>query len=74
MRELLELLEHDARRPVSELAPILGKSEYEVEQDIKRLEKDKVILAYNTLINWERFGEKTVTSIIEVNLLPQREV
>ena len=30
MRELLELLEQDARRPVSELAPILKKSEYEV--------------------------------------------
>ena len=45
MRELLELLEHDARRPVSEIAPMLGKSEYEVEQDIKRLEKDEVILS-----------------------------
>lgn len=74
MRELLELLEHNARRPVSELAPMLGKSEYEVEQDIKRLEKDKVILSYNTLINWEKFGDNKVTAIIEVNLTPQREV
>ena len=74
MRELLELLEHDARRPVSEIAPMLGKSEYEVEQDIRRLEKDKVILSYNTLINWEKFGDNTVTAIIEVNLMPQREV
>ena len=74
MRELLELLEHDALRPVSEIAPMLGKSEYEVEQDIKRLEKDKVILSYNTLINWEKFGDNMVTAIIEVNLMPQREV
>lgn len=74
MRELLELLERDARRPVSEIAPMLGKSEYEVEQDIKRLEKDKVILSYNTLINWEKFGDNMVTAIIEVNLMPQREV
>lgn len=74
MRELLELLEHDARRPVGEIAPMLGKSEYEVEQDIKRLEKDKVILSYNTLINWEKFGDNMVTAIIEVNLMPQREV
>ena len=74
MRELLELLEHDARRPVNEIAPMLGKSEYEVEQDIKRLEKDKVILSYNTLINWEKFGDNMVTAIIEVNLMPQREV
>ncbi|MBQ1877058.1 MAG: Lrp/AsnC family transcriptional regulator [Selenomonas sp.] len=74
MRELLELLEQDARRPVSELAPILKKSEYEVEQDIRKLEKDKVILAYNTLIDWEKFGDDHVTAMIEVNLTPEREV
>ena len=74
MRELLELLEHDARRPVNELAAILHRSEYEVEEQIKKLEKDKIILNYNTLINWEKFGDDTVTAIIEVNLMPQREV
>ena len=74
MKELLELLEHDARRPVNELASMLHRSEYEVEQDIKKLEKDKIILSYNTLINWEKFGDDTVTAIIEVNLMPQREV
>ena len=74
MRELLELLEHDARRPVNELAAILHRSEYEVDEQIKKLEKDKIILNYNTLINWEKFGDNTVTAIIEVNLMPQREV
>ena len=74
MRELLELLEHDARRPVNELAAMLHRSEYEVEQQIKQLEKDNVILNYNTLINWEKFGDDMVTSIIEVNVTPQREV
>lgn len=72
MHELLELLEHDARRPASELASMLNKSEYEVEQEISQLEKDKIILSYNTLINWEKTGSNSVTSIIEVNLAPQR--
>ena len=74
MRELLELLEHDARRPVGELASMLNRSEYEVEKNIKDLEKNKSILAYNTLINWEKFGDDTVTAMIEINLTPQREV
>ena len=74
MRELLELLEHDARRPVGELAAMLKRSEYEVEKNIKDLEKNKIILSYNTLINWEKFGDDTVTAIIEINLTPQREV
>ena len=62
MKELLELLEHDARRPVNELASMLHRSEYEVEQDIKKL------------VNWEKFGTDTVTAVIEINLTPQREV
>lgn len=74
MRELLELLEHDARRPVSELAAMLGKSEYEIEKSMKDLEKEKIILSYNALINWEKFGDDTVTAIIEINLTPEREV
>ncbi len=74
MRELLELIEHDARRPVSEMAVMLKKSEYEIENEIKRLEKNKIILSYNTLIDWEKFGSDTVTAIIEINLTPQREV
>jgi DNA-binding Lrp family transcriptional regulator len=74
MRELLELLEHDAKRPVEELAAMLNKSEYEIESEVKKLEKDKVILSYNTLINWEKIGDDTVTSIIEVKVTPQREV
>ena len=73
MRELLELLEQDARRPVGELASILGNSEYEVKNDISKLEKDKIILSYNTLINWQKFGDDTVTAVIEVNLTPERE-
>ena len=74
MRELLELLEHDARRPIGEIAAVLKKSEYEVEKDIRGLEQDKIILSYNTLINWQKFGDDTVTAIIEVNLTPEREV
>lgn len=74
MRELLELLEHDAKRPVSELASMLQKSEYEIEKSIEKLEKEKIILSYNTLINWEKFGDDTVTAIIEINLTPEREV
>ncbi|MBR1858396.1 MAG: Lrp/AsnC family transcriptional regulator [Selenomonadaceae bacterium] len=74
MRELLELLEKNSRLTTSEIASMLNESEYKVEQDIKRLEKDKIILNYSTLINWEKFGDDTVTAVISINLTPQREV
>lgn len=74
MRELLEILEKNSRISVSDLASMLRKSEYEVEKEIEQLEKDKVILSYGALIDWEKFGDENVTAIIEINLTPQREV
>ena len=74
MRELLELLEKNARLSTEELAAILRRSEYEVERDIQKLERDKILLSYNALINWEKFGDDSVTAVIEINLTPQREV
>ena len=74
MRELLEVLEKNSRISVGELASMLQKSEYEIEKDIARLEREKIILSYGALINWERFGDDTVTAVIEINLTPQREV
>ena len=41
MNELLSLLEHDARRPLPELAAVLKRSEYEVEKEIKELNLNK---------------------------------
>ena len=73
MRELLELLEHDGRRSIKELATMLGRSEYEIEEQMKKLEKEKIILGYNTMIDWEKYGDDSVSAMIEVNVTPQRE-
>ncbi len=73
MRELLELLEHDGRRSIKELATRLGRSEYEIEEQMKKLEKEKIILGYNTMIDWEKYGDDSVSAMIEVNVTPQRE-
>ena len=74
MRDLLELLEHDARRSTKELATMLSRSEYEVEEQLKKLERDKIILGYNTMVDWHKFGDNDVTAMIEVTVAPQREV
>ena len=74
MNELLSLLEHDARRPLPELAAILKRSEYEVGKEMKAPEEERIILGYNTLIDWNKAGTDKVTAFIEVNLTPQRDV
>ncbi|MBQ7630871.1 MAG: Lrp/AsnC family transcriptional regulator [Selenomonadaceae bacterium] len=74
MKELLEILESNARISTAELASMLKISEDEVKAQIALLESENVIMSYSTLINWERFGEELVTAFIEINLTPQREV
>ncbi|MDD4601845.1 MAG: Lrp/AsnC family transcriptional regulator [Negativicutes bacterium] len=74
MKELLELLEQNYSLTVKQLSSMLGKPEDEIAAAIKQLEQDKVIVKYQTIINWEKAGVEIVTAIIEVRITPQREV
>ena len=72
--ELLELIKRDAKRPVSELAILLDQPEDVIAAEIKRLEKEKIILNYHTIVNWDKAGAQDVSAVIEVKITPQREV
>ncbi len=55
MREqLLALIEKNSRIGISELAVLLGKEELDVANEIKKLEEERVICGYHTLIDWEK--------------------
>ena len=70
--ELLQLIEHNARISVSELAVMLGCSEAEVTSELEACKNENVILGYNTMINWEKTEREPVTALIEVRITPQR--
>ena len=72
MKEILEILEKNGRASADEIALMLDKSVDEVNETTKRLEKENVIVGYNTLINWEKSDTETVTALIEVKVTPQR--
>lgn len=72
--ELLEILQADARTPAERIAAMLGEPVEAVEQAIKELEEQKIILRYHTLIDWERAGVDYVSARIDVKVTPQREV
>lgn len=74
MIELLELLEKDHTLPLDKLAVMLNKPQSEIEKAIKRLENEKIIVKYHTIINWDKAGVDSVTAIIAVKITPQREV
>ncbi|MDD3269421.1 MAG: Lrp/AsnC family transcriptional regulator [Syntrophomonadaceae bacterium] len=73
-RTVLALIENDARLSTKTLATMLGVDEAEIKALIEKMEKAKVILGYNTVINWERMGDDGVTAMIDVKVAPEREV
>ncbi|SFQ98350.1 Lrp/AsnC family transcriptional regulator [Desulfoscipio geothermicus] len=73
-REILELLQENARLTPEEIAVMLDVDAAEVQGIIKELEDKKVILRYIALVNWEKMGEEKVSALIEVRITPQRDV
>ena len=69
---ILDILTDDARTPISQIAVMLGKTEDEVSETITRLERQRVILKYPALINWEKVNVEEVEAMIEVRVTPQR--
>ncbi len=72
-QEVLKLLENDARLSFKEIAEMLGMSEEEVREIVKKAEENGIILKYKTLINWEKFGEEPVYAVIDIRVTLTRE-
>jgi DNA-binding Lrp family transcriptional regulator len=73
-KEILEIIENDARLNSKQIAVMLQTSEEEVVRIIKELEEKKIIAGYFTVINWDKVGEEKVSAIIEVKITPQRDL
>lgn len=74
MKEILAILEQNARATLDEIAEMTGHTVKEVEDIIAQAERDKAIIKYKTLINWDRLGEEEVLALVEVRVTPQRDV
>lgn len=71
-KEILEILGRDARAAVKDMAVMLGAKEADVKAAIAELERDRVIVQYNTVIDWNKMGDESVQALIEVRVTPQR--
>ncbi|MBE6556824.1 MAG: Lrp/AsnC family transcriptional regulator [Ruminococcaceae bacterium] len=72
-KELLTLLEKDARMTVEELAVVLGADRDEVARVISELEGSGTVLGYKAVIDWEKTDKECVNAMIDVKLTPQRD-
>ena len=74
MKEILTILENDARTTTKQIATMTGTPGVEVTRLIKKAEKNRTILKYKTIINWDKVGKEEARALIEVKVTPQRDV
>ncbi len=70
--KLLQLMEDDATLTHAQLAAMTGSTEEQVAADIAQLERERIILGYKTIVDWDRTHREAVTALIEVKVTPQR--
>ncbi len=70
MEKILELLEKNSRLTAEQIAVMIDETPEAVAAAIQSLEKDKTILGYTTLINWEKTMKESVSALIEVKVTP----
>ena len=74
LKEILKILEKDAKLTPKQIAAMTGASTEEVVKGIKQAEEDRTIIKYKALVNWDKIGNDHVWALIEVKITPQRDV
>ena len=73
--EILEILDENSRVDLNTLAKMAGVTTEEAEVIIQKLEDQKVIIDYSTMIDWRKVdGHEGVTAMIDVKVTPKRGV
>ncbi len=74
LKEILKILEKDARTTPKQIATMTGSTVDEVTKLIKKAEEERAILKYKTQVDWDKVGDEQVWALIEVKITPQRDV
>ncbi len=73
-REVLEVLEKDAKATLKQISAMTGLPVSQVRATIEEAEKTRVILKYKTVVNWDKIDDERVRALIEVKIQPQKDV
>ena len=74
VKEILKILENDARTTTKQISTMTGAPVTEVNKLIKQAEKGRIILKYKTVINWDKVENEHVWALIEVKVTPEKDV
>ena len=73
LKDILKVLENDAHTTPKQMATMTGMSPAEVNKTIRQAEKDRIILKYKAVVNWDRLEDEQVWALIEVKVTPEPE-
>lgn len=72
-REVLELLEENARYATEDLARMTGESEATIKETISDLEEDGIIGGYQAIVDWDHSEVDRAQAAVELNVTLDRE-
>jgi DNA-binding Lrp family transcriptional regulator len=71
VKRILEILEQDARCSTEEIATRLNMTPEAVAEAIGEMERDRTILGYRALVDWQKTSDEKLYAFIEVKATPQ---
>ena len=71
-KQILSYLEKNSKMDPREIAILLGTEPDVVENEIRKMEEEKIICGYHTMIDWDKTSSEMLTALIEVRVTPQR--
>jgi len=74
LKDILKILQSDARTTTKQISAMTGIPGTEVTRLIKQAEKDRTILKYKAIVNWDKVEDEQVWALIEVKLTPEKDV
>ena len=73
MDDILRILDKEKGVVDTEkISRMLGESQSEVEQKLKQLENEHIIVGYKTIVNWDKTDREVVRALIDLRVTPQR--
>jgi DNA-binding Lrp family transcriptional regulator len=74
LKDILKILENDALATPKQISDMTGMPQAEVTKLIKQARKDRTILKYKAIINWDKVENEHVFAWIGVRLEPEKDV
>ncbi|MEE3393307.1 MAG: Lrp/AsnC family transcriptional regulator [Lachnospiraceae bacterium] len=73
-KQILDIISNNSRISTDDIAAMLNMTKDQVESEIRKMEDEKIICGYPTLINWDNTTTEKVTAIISLKVTPQRDM